>query len=65
MASSPVRFKLLGPLELFDGQRWDLVGAPKQRALLAVLLTSSRSIRSVPRPSEWVTHEEPAPVLAA
>ncbi|MBD3923520.1 MFS transporter [Nocardioides cavernae] len=36
-------------------------------ALLAVLLTSSRSIRSVPRPSEWATHEEsaPEPVLAA
>jgi MFS family permease len=29
-------------------------------ALLAVLLTASRSIRSVPRPSEWVV--EPAPV---
>ena len=34
-------------------------------ALLAALLTSSRSIRSVPRPSEWVTHEETAPALAA
>ena len=34
-------------------------------ALLAVLLTSSRSIRSVPRPSEWATHEDPAPFLAA
>lgn len=34
-------------------------------ALLAVLLTSSRSIRSVPRPSEWATHEESEPVLAA
>ncbi len=33
-------------------------------ALLAVLLTSSRSIRSVPRPSEWVL-EEPEPALAA
>ena len=41
MASSPVRFKLLGPLELFDGQRWDLIGAPKQRALLAVLLINA------------------------
>ena len=30
-------------------------------ALLAVLLTSSRSIRSVPRPSEWVADEEPEP----
>lgn len=36
-------------------------------ALLAVLLTSSRSIRSVPRPAEWVreTSPEPAPVTAA
>ena len=34
-------------------------------ALLAALLTSSRSIRSVPRPSEWVTHEEAAPARAA
>jgi MFS family permease len=34
-------------------------------ALLAVLLTSSRSIRSVPRPSEWAAHEESEPVLAA
>ncbi|UFN42580.1 MFS transporter [Nocardioides okcheonensis] len=31
-------------------------------ALLAVLLTSSRSIRSVPRPSEWVLEPVPAPV---
>jgi hypothetical protein len=34
-------------------------------ALLAVLLTSSRTIRSVPKPSEWATHEESEPVLAA
>jgi hypothetical protein len=36
-------------------------------ALLAVLLTASRSIRSVPRPSEWVAVEDaaPAPALAA
>jgi len=33
-------------------------------ALLAVLLTSSRTIRSVPKPSEWVI-EPAAPVLAA
>jgi hypothetical protein len=37
-------------------------------ALLAVLLTSSRSIRSVPRPSEWATSDvvagaEPEPAL--
>jgi MFS family permease len=34
-------------------------------ALLAALLTSSRSIRSVPRPSEWVVEEEPVAALAA
>lgn len=34
-------------------------------ALLAVLLTSSRSIRSVPRPSEWVVEPEAAPALTA
>lgn len=38
-------------------------------ALLAVLLTASRSIRSVPRPSEWASADDtepaPAPVLAA
>jgi MFS family permease len=34
-------------------------------ALLALLLTASRSIRSVPRPSEWVVEEAPAPALAA
>ena len=32
-------------------------------ALLAVLLTSSRSIRSVPRPSEWVLDEAAEPAL--
>ena len=34
-------------------------------ALLAVLLTSSRSIRSVPRPSEWVVEPATEPALAA
>lgn len=34
-------------------------------ALLAVLLTASRSIRSVPRPSQWVSAEDTEPVLAA
>ncbi|MDZ5660891.1 MFS transporter [Nocardioides sp. S-58] len=34
-------------------------------ALLAVLLTSSRSIRSVPRPSEWVVDAEPEPAPTA
>ena len=36
------------------------VGLVVATALLAVLLTSSRSIRSVPRPSEWVLDGEAA-----
>jgi DNA-binding SARP family transcriptional activator len=38
MGLSAVGFRLLGPLEFFDGRRWSSVGAAKQRALLAVLL---------------------------
>ena len=34
-------------------------------ALLAVLLTASRSIRSVPRPSEWAVEPAAEPALAA
>jgi DNA-binding SARP family transcriptional activator len=33
-----VRFRILGPLEAWTGQDWSGVGAPKWRALLAVLL---------------------------
>jgi DNA-binding SARP family transcriptional activator len=44
--SSPVGFRLLGPLEFFDGRQWTPVGAPKQRALLAVLLINAN--RTVP-----------------
>jgi DNA-binding SARP family transcriptional activator len=33
-----VRFRILGPLEVWTGQDWGGIGAPKWRALLAVLL---------------------------
>src|SRR5215469_2441662 len=33
-----VRFRILGPLEVWTGQDWDGIGAPKWRALLAALL---------------------------
>lgn len=39
--SSPLRFRLLGPLEFFDGRRWSSIGAAKQRALLAILLVNA------------------------
>jgi DNA-binding SARP family transcriptional activator len=33
-----VRFRILGPLEVWTGQDWSGIGAPKWRSLLAVLL---------------------------
>ena len=33
-----VRFRILGPLEVWNGQDWGGIGAPKWRALLAALL---------------------------
>jgi DNA-binding SARP family transcriptional activator/tetratricopeptide (TPR) repeat protein len=33
-----VRFRILGPLEVWSGQAWSGIGAPKWRALLATLL---------------------------
>ena len=41
-----VNFRLLGPLEFFDGQRWSSIGAAKQRALLAVLLINANHVVS-------------------
>src|ERR1700730_18986416 len=38
MGLSAVGFRMLGPLEFFDGRRWSSVGAAKQRGLLAGLL---------------------------
>jgi len=42
--ATPTRFRLLGTLEFFDGQRWSAVGAPKQRALLAALLLNANQM---------------------
>lgn len=33
-----IRFRVLGPLEFFDGERWHPIAATKQRSLLAALL---------------------------
>src|SRR5579859_3412580 len=42
-----MRFRLLGPLEVRDGDVWRPIGAPKWRALLAVLLIHANQIVSV------------------
>ena len=33
-----MRFRILGPLEIWTGEGWDGIGAPKWRSLLAALL---------------------------
>src|ERR1700722_4373301 len=39
-----VRFRILGPLEVWTGQDWSGIGAPKWRALLTVLLLSAGQV---------------------
>jgi DNA-binding SARP family transcriptional activator len=44
-----MRFRLLGPLEVWDGARWTMPAASKQRALLAVLLLHANQAVSADR----------------
>jgi len=42
-----MRFRLLGPVEIRDGESWRAIGAPKWRSLLAVLLINANQVVSV------------------
>src|SRR5262249_58061956 len=44
-----VRFRILGPLEVWTGQDWDGIGAAKWRALLAALLLNQGQAVSTDR----------------
>ena len=44
-----VRFRILGPLEVWTGQGWGGIGAPKWRALLAALLLNPSQAVSTDR----------------
>jgi DNA-binding SARP family transcriptional activator len=44
-----VRFRILGPLEVWTGQDWSGIGAPKWRSLLAALLLSQGQAVSTDR----------------
>ncbi len=44
-----VRFRILGPLEVWTGQDWGGIGAPKWRALLAALLLNQSQAVSTDR----------------
>lgn len=61
---APVRFRLLGPLEFSDGRRWSSIGAPKQRALLAVLLINANRAVSADQLMAELWGEQPPPSAA-
>lgn len=54
-----VRFRILGPLEVWTGQAWDGIGAAKWRALLAVLLLNQAQAVSTDRLIAELWGDEP------
>ena len=56
---STVRFRILGPLEIWTGQGWSGIGAPKWRALLAALLLNPGQVVSTERLIAELWDEEP------
>jgi DNA-binding SARP family transcriptional activator/predicted ATPase len=53
-----VQFRILGPLEVRDGQRRVQLGRPKQRALLAVLLVHANQVVALDRLIEELWGEQ-------
>lgn len=54
-----MRLRILGPLEVWDGNQWRSVGAPKWRALLAILLVRSGQPASVQQLIEELWGDQP------
>ncbi|MGE5291786.1 MAG: AfsR/SARP family transcriptional regulator [Micromonosporaceae bacterium] len=54
-----MRFRILGPLEIWSGQAWSGIGAPKWRALLAALLLNPGRAVSVDRLIAELWGDEP------
>lgn len=54
-----MRFRILGPLEIWTGQGWSGIGAPKWRALLAALLLNPGQVVSTERLIAELWDEEP------
>jgi DNA-binding SARP family transcriptional activator len=57
-------FRLLGPLEVSDGDRVLSLGGAKQRALLAILLLRANEVVSTDRLIDELWGEEPPPTAA-
>ncbi len=61
-----VQFRILGPLEVVDGQRLVQLGRPKQRALLAILLVHANQVVALDRLIEELWGEQqPAQATAS
>jgi DNA-binding SARP family transcriptional activator/Tfp pilus assembly protein PilF len=54
-----VRFRILGPLEVWTGQGWSGIGAPKWRALLAALLLNPGQMVSTHRLAAELWGDDP------
>src|SRR5215471_17730 len=54
-----VRFRILGPLEVWTGQDWSGIGAPKWRALLAALLLNPGQAVSTDRLAAELWGDDP------
>ncbi|MDF2739153.1 MAG: transcriptional regulator, putative ATPase, winged helix family [Actinomycetia bacterium] len=54
-----MQFRILGPLEVLDGQRPVELGRPKQRAVLAVLLLHANQVVTLDRLIEELWGEQP------
>src|SRR5829696_7114073 len=54
-----MRFRILGPLEVFDGREWQPVGAAKARALLASLLVNPGAVVSADQLGEELWGDAP------
>ena len=59
MGAAVVEFRILGPLELWDGHRSLHLGGAKQRSLLAILLTQANQVVATDRLIELIWPDEP------
>jgi DNA-binding SARP family transcriptional activator/DNA-binding beta-propeller fold protein YncE len=59
-----VEFRILGPLQVLDGDAAVALGSPKERALLAVLLLHARAVVSRERLIDELWGESPPPTAA-
>jgi DNA-binding SARP family transcriptional activator len=63
-ADTTLDFRLLGPLEVFDGERAVVIGSGKRRSLLALLLLHGNEVVSADRLIDGLWGESPPPTAA-